>query len=133
MGVHMRSLPDADRGIPKGGVAPVNGRVPRSGNTVPAAVSQLQENQPYTEALARTSKRRFGAHAPRCLMCTCRSAPALADPRSKSTSTEASRTPCRDALDGHSGLENREACRDPTTTTDQRIGPGLGSRLSPAR
>ena len=54
MGVHMRTLPDADRGIPKGGVAPFYGPVTRSGNTVPAAVSQLQENQPYTEALART-------------------------------------------------------------------------------
>ena len=41
MGVHMPTLRDADRGIPKGGVAPVNGRVPRSGNTVPAAVPQL--------------------------------------------------------------------------------------------
>ena len=48
MGLHMSSLPDADRGIPKGGVAPVNGRVPRSSHTVPAAVSQLQENQPHT-------------------------------------------------------------------------------------
>ena len=37
MGVHMPTLRDADRGIPKGGVAPVNGRLPRSGNTVPAA------------------------------------------------------------------------------------------------
>ena len=54
MGVHMPALPDADRGIPKGGVAPFYGPVPRSGNTVPAAVSQLRENQPYTEALART-------------------------------------------------------------------------------
>ena len=82
LGVHMPTLPGADRGIPQGGVAPVNGRVPRSGNTVPAAVSQLQESQPYTEALARTWKWRFGAHAPRCLMCTRRSAPTRADPRS---------------------------------------------------
>ena len=81
MGVHTPTLRDADRGIPKrGGVAPVNGRLPRSGNTVPAAVPQLQENQPYTEALARTWKWRFGAHAPRCLMCTRRSAPPRPDP-----------------------------------------------------
>ena len=95
MGVHMPTLPDADRGIPNRGVAPVNGRVPRSGNTVPAAVSQLQENQPYTETLARTWKWRFGAHAPRCLMCTRRSAPTLADPRSRSASREPYRAPCR--------------------------------------
>ncbi len=56
MGVHMPTLPDADRGIPKGGVAPVNGRVPRSGNTVPAAVPQLQDSQRHTEALARAWK-----------------------------------------------------------------------------
>ena len=41
MGVHMPTLRDADRGIPKGGVAPIYGRELRSGNTVPAAVSQL--------------------------------------------------------------------------------------------
>ena len=70
MGVPMPILPDADRGMPRRGVAPFYGPVTRSGNTVPAAVSQLQENQPYTEALARTWKWRFGAHAPRCLMCT---------------------------------------------------------------
>ena len=69
MDVHMRTLPDADRGIPKGGVAPIYGRELRSGVAVPAAVPQLQENQPYTEALARTWKWRFGAHAPQCLMC----------------------------------------------------------------
>ena len=41
MGVHMPTLPDADRGIPKGGVAPINGRELRSGVAVPAAVPQL--------------------------------------------------------------------------------------------
>ena len=56
MGVHMPALPDADRGIPKGGVAPFYGRVPRSGGGVPAAVPQLQDNQKHKEALARTSK-----------------------------------------------------------------------------
>ena len=54
MDVHMRTLPDADLGIPKGGVAPFYGPVPRSGNTVPAAVSQLQDSQPHKGALART-------------------------------------------------------------------------------
>ena len=53
MGVHMPTLRDADRGIPKGG-APVHGRLPRSGSGAPAAVVQLQDSQPHTEALART-------------------------------------------------------------------------------
>ena len=56
MGVHTRTLPDADRGIPKGGVAPTHGRLPRSGADAPAAVPQLQDSQPHTEALARTWK-----------------------------------------------------------------------------
>ena len=56
MGVHMPTLPDADRGIPKGGVAPFYGRVPRSGSGVSAAVPQLQDSQRHTEALARTWK-----------------------------------------------------------------------------
>ncbi len=41
MGVHMPTLPDADRGIPKGGVAPFFGRKLRSGVAAPAAVPQL--------------------------------------------------------------------------------------------
>ena len=41
MGVHMPALPDADRGIPKGGVAPFFGRKLRSGVAAPAAVPQL--------------------------------------------------------------------------------------------
>ena len=41
MGVHMPALPDADRGIPKGGVAPIYGRERRSGVAAPAAVPQL--------------------------------------------------------------------------------------------
>ena len=36
---------------------------------------------------------------PICLMCTCRSAPTLADPRPRSASKELSQTPCREALD----------------------------------
>ena len=36
-------------------------------------------------------------------MCTRRSAPALADPRSKSASREPSRAPCREAVDQRSG------------------------------
>ena len=47
MGVHMPTLPDADRGIPKGGVAPFFGRKLRSGVAAPAAVPQLQ-GQPGT-------------------------------------------------------------------------------------
>ena len=56
MRVHMPTFPNADRGIPKGGVAPVHGRMPRSGSGAPEAVVQLQDSQPYTEALARTSE-----------------------------------------------------------------------------
>ena len=41
MGVHMPALPDADRGIPKGGVAPFFGRKLRSGVAAPPAVPQL--------------------------------------------------------------------------------------------
>ena len=103
MGVHMPALPDADRGIPKGGVAPFFGRKLRSGVAAPPAVPQLQDSQAHKGALARTWEWRFGAHAPRCLMCTRRSAPALADPRSKSASREPSRAPCREAVDHRSG------------------------------
>ena len=38
MGVHMPTLPDADQGIPKGGVAPIYGRKLRSVAAAPAAV-----------------------------------------------------------------------------------------------
>ena len=38
MGVHMPALPDADRGIPKGGVAPFYGRKLWSSVAAPAAV-----------------------------------------------------------------------------------------------
>ena len=103
MGVHMRTLPDADRGIQEGGVAPIYGRKLRSSVAAPAAVPQLQDRQPHTEALARTWNWLLGAHAPRCLMCTPRSAPTLADPRSKSASREPSRAPCREAVDQRSG------------------------------
>ena len=48
MDMHMPTLRDADRGIPKGGgggggggVAPIYGRELRSGVAVPAAVPQL--------------------------------------------------------------------------------------------
>ena len=54
MDVHMRTLPDADLGIPKGGGAPVHGRKLRSGVVAPAAVPQLQDSQQHKEALART-------------------------------------------------------------------------------
>ena len=89
--------------IPKGGVAPIYGRKLRSGVAAPAAMPQLQDSQAHKGALARTWKWRFGAHAPRCLMCTRRSAPTLADPRSKSASREPSRAPCREAVDHRSG------------------------------
>ena len=54
MGVHMPALPDADRGIPKGGVAPFFGRKLRTGVAAPPAVPQLQDSQAHKGALART-------------------------------------------------------------------------------
>ena len=41
MGVHMSALPDADRGMPRWGVAPIYGRKLQSGVAAPAAVPQL--------------------------------------------------------------------------------------------
>ena len=54
MGVHMPTLPDADLGIRRGGVAPIYGRKLWSSVAAPAAVPQLQDSQPHKEALART-------------------------------------------------------------------------------
>ena len=54
MDVHMPTLPDADLGIPKGGVAPIYGRKLWSSVAAPAAVPQLQDSQQHKEALART-------------------------------------------------------------------------------
>ena len=42
--MHMPTLRDADRGIPKGGVAPSNGRELRIGVAALAAVVQLQDS-----------------------------------------------------------------------------------------
>ena len=41
MRVHMPTFPNADRGIPKGGVAPIYGRKLQSGVAAPTAVPQL--------------------------------------------------------------------------------------------
>ena len=51
---------------PEGGVAPLHGRKLRNGIAAPAAVVQPQCSQRHAEPLARTWKRRFRAHAPRC-------------------------------------------------------------------
>ena len=48
-------------------------------------------------------KMTFRCTCTRCLMCTRRSAPALADPRSKSASREPARAPCREPVDHRSG------------------------------
>ena len=106
---NMRTLPDADRGIPKGGVAPFFGRKLRSGVCRPAGRAATVR-QPGTSpgALARRLHIQCGhgvsvhMHPPR-LMCTRRSATTLADPRSKSASREPSRAPCREAVDHRSG------------------------------
>ena len=50
----------------KRGVAPRHGRTLRNGIAAPAAVVQPQCSQRHAEPLARTWKRRFRAHAPRC-------------------------------------------------------------------
>ena len=78
MGVHMPTLPDADLGIRRGGVAPVYGRVLWSGRGAPAAVPQLQDSQTHKGAPARTSKWPF------CATCTPLShvhSPISTDPR----------------------------------------------------
>ena len=85
MGVHMPALPDADRGIPKGG-----GR-----SLLRPKAPERRRSSGGRAATAR--------QAARCLMCTRRSAPTLADPRSKSASREPSRAPCREAVDQRSG------------------------------
>ena len=119
-----RTSPMPIEASPKGG-SPDHGHKPRIGIAAPVAVVQPQGSQLHTEALARTAEWRFRAHAPRCLMCTPRSAPTLADPRSKSASKEPSRASCREAVDQRSGsrgsvevvqLERsslRQACRSP--------------------
>ena len=55
MCMDMPTLPDADRGIPRGG-APVNGREPRSGTAASVAARQLEATLPHTATLARTWK-----------------------------------------------------------------------------
>ena len=80
MGVHMPALPDADRGMPRRGVAPIHGRKLRIGIAAPVAVVQPQGGRRHTEALSRTGNRDFRAHAPRCLMCARGSASTLAIP-----------------------------------------------------
>ena len=57
MGMHMPILPDADRGMPRVGVAPYHGRIFRSGVAAPAAVAQLQCGQPHPDAPGCTSER----------------------------------------------------------------------------
>ena len=81
MGVHMPTLRDADRGIESGGSLPSTAESSGAASAAPAAVPQLQDSQQHKEALARTWEWRFGAHAPRCLMCTRRSASAPGDGR----------------------------------------------------
>ena len=50
MGVHMPIFPDADRGMPRGGGAPVHGRKLRIGIAGPPAVVQPQGSQRHAEA-----------------------------------------------------------------------------------
>ena len=66
------SLPDADLGIPNGVVAPVHGRESRIGTAPAASASEAQRRQRDVDAVAYTLTRPFDAHAPRCLVCTCR-------------------------------------------------------------
>ncbi len=70
VGEQIPTLSDADRGIPKGGVAPVHGRKLQVGIAAPATVMQSQGMQRHAASLARTSEWRFRGHALRCLMCT---------------------------------------------------------------
>ena len=74
VGVHIPTLPDADRGIPKWGVAPVHGLEARIGIAAPMAVAQPQTVQQLAESVPCTSETRFPAHRLRCHMCASGSA-----------------------------------------------------------
>ena len=64
MGVPMSTFPDADLGIPKGGVAPVHGRKFRIGVAAPAAVVQPQGGQRHAQAPTCPSEGRSRVHPP---------------------------------------------------------------------
>ena len=65
MGVHIQPSPMPCQASKEGGRSG-HGRKLRSGTADPVAGVQPQSSQRHTEPLARTSRRRFRAHAPRC-------------------------------------------------------------------
>ena len=64
MGVPMSTFPDADLGIPKGGVAPIHGRMPRSAAAALGAVVQPQGGQRHAQAPTCPSEGRSRVHPP---------------------------------------------------------------------
>ena len=68
--MHIAILPDADRGMPRWGVAPSHGLDGRIGIAAPAAVVQPQARQRHAESVSCTRERGFHAPAPRSAMYT---------------------------------------------------------------
>ena len=92
-------LPDADRGMPRWGVAPNHGPGTRIGIGAPLAVAQPQAVQRLAEPGFRTTWRHFPAQAPRRRIHTSGSATGSAERRSNLDSGKAARTPCRMDVD----------------------------------
>ena len=79
MGVHMPTLPDADRGMPRWGVAPDYPRDPRGRPAAHAARPQLHDSHRHKKECVFAREQPPIAYAHACLMCTPRSAPTRAD------------------------------------------------------
>ena len=110
MGVHMPTLPDADRGIPKGGVAPVHGLKFQIGIAAPATVVQPQGGQRLANSSTRPSEGRFRVHPPPMSDGHPRIGIGPRDRRSESTSGKQARTSYCEAVD-HAAVEPIGALR----------------------
>ena len=64
MGRYIAILPDADRGMPRWGVAPSHGQGTRIGNAAPLAVAQPPERQRPGRPMPCPSDRRFRVRSP---------------------------------------------------------------------
>ena len=104
MGVHMHTLPDADRGIPEGGVAPVHGLKFQIGIAAPATVVQPQSGQRLANSSTRPSEGRFRVHPPPMSNGHPRIGMGPRDRRSESTSGKQARTSYCEAVD-HAAVE----------------------------
>ena len=102
MGVHIQPSPMPYQASKEGGRSR-HGRTLRNGIAAPAALVQPQCSQRHAEPLARTWKRRFRAHAPRCRCARAARHRPPATGGEKSTSRKSARTPSRIAIDHRSG------------------------------